>query len=181
TFANGGKFVDAYMIEKITTKDGEVVYEHKPEPVEVFSPQTAYLTIDMLRDVLRYGTATYIPTQLKYRNVDWAGKTGTSQDWKDALFVGFNPNVSIGVWMGYDTPASLHTPGALTYSQRVNRLWAELVNAATDINPELMAPAERFQMPEGIVSRSYCAISGMLPSDLCAEAGLVKTDLFNAK
>ena len=96
------------MIEKITTKDGEVVYEHKPKPFEVFSPQIAYLTIDMLRDVLRYGTATYIPTQLKYRNVELGRKNGNiPRIGKTPYLSDLTQMISIGVWMGYDTPASI--------------------------------------------------------------------------
>ncbi|MDA6082719.1 penicillin-binding transpeptidase domain-containing protein, partial [Escherichia coli] len=65
TFANGGKFIDAYMIEKITDKDGNIIFQNKSEPVDVFSPQTAYLTIDMMRDVINSGTATSIKNRLK--------------------------------------------------------------------------------------------------------------------
>lgn len=182
TFGNNGKFNDAYMIDKITTNDGEVIYEHKSEPKEVFSPQTNYLTVDLMRDVIKYGTAAYVNSQLKYGGVDWAGKTGTSQFWEDAWFVGVNPNVTLGTWIGYDTPHSLQdTSYPLSYSQRNEKLWAELINKATEIRPDLMAPTERFKRPDGIVERSYCAISGMLPSDLCEKAGLIKSDLFNAK
>src|SRR5699024_3776874 len=75
-----------------------------------------------------------------------------------------------------------YCPGcSLSYSQRAQALWAEFVNAATEINPELLAPQEQFKQPEGIVSRSYCAVSGMLPSELCEKAGLVKSDIYNAK
>lgn len=178
TVANGGQFADAYMIEKITTKDGEVVYEHKPEPVEVFSPQTSYLLTDMMRDVVSNGTASSLRSMLKYPTVDWAGKTGTSQETYDVHFVASNPNITFGTWMGYRINDSLEH---LTHSTRNLTFWSELINAASDIRPELVAPAHAFQQPEGIVSRSYCAISGKLPSDLCAKAGLVKTDLFNAK
>ncbi|MFC4556718.1 transglycosylase domain-containing protein [Virgibacillus kekensis] len=182
TFGNNGKFVDAYMIEKITTADGETLYQHESKPVEVFSPQTTYLTIDMMRDVIDSGTAAYVNSQLKYSGVDWAGKTGTSQNWKDTWFVATNPNVTFGTWMGYRIPQSIKCSScSLGYSNRNVKLWAELINAASDINPKLVAPANNFERPGGIVSRSYCAISGMLPSDLCREAGLVKTDIFNAK
>ncbi|SET80497.1 penicillin-binding protein [Oceanobacillus limi] len=181
TFANNGKFVEGYMIEKITTSEGEVIFEHESEPVEVFTPQTSYLTLDILRDVMTQGSASYIRTRLNNNNVDWAGKTGTSQRQRDVHFVGFNPNVTMGTWLGYEDPKSLKCNSCqLSHSQRNQELWAQLVNAATEINPELMAPSERFKQPEGIVSRSYCAISGMLPSDLCSEAGLVTSDIFNA-
>ncbi len=183
TFANGGDFVDAYMIEKITTPDGEIIYEHEPEPVEVFSPQTAYLTIDMMRSVIHEGTATFLNSQLKHGSVDWAGKTGTTNEYRDAWFVATNPNVTFGTWIGYDSNESLdYCPGcSLSYSQRNMKLWAELINAASDINPELVAPNKHFERPEGIVERSYCAISGLLPSKLCEQAGMIRTDLFNAK
>ena len=182
TLSNKGKYIPSYMIEKITDSDGNVIYEHESEPVEVFSPQTAYLTIDMMRDVIRQGTAAYLPDHLQYRGVDWAGKTGTTNKYKDAWFVGTNPNVTMGVWIGYDTPASIECSScSLSYSQRTQNLWAQLMNAATEVNPELMAPKEQHKRPDGIVSRSYCATSGMAPSDLCSQAGLVRSDIYNSK
>ncbi|MFE8704159.1 transglycosylase domain-containing protein [Cytobacillus sp. FJAT-54145] len=181
TFANGGKFIDAYMIEKIVDNDGNVIYQHEVEEVEVFSPQTSYLTIDMLRDVIRSGTATAVNSRLKF-SADWAGKTGTGQDYKDAWFVATNPNVSFGVWIGYDTPRPLERSyKGLSYGVRNIYLWSDLLNAAYDVKPELVDPAESFKMPGGIVRRSFCAVSGLLPSDACSKAGLVETDLFNAK
>lgn len=179
TFANSGQFIDAYLIEKITDKTGNIIYQHEVAPVDVFSPQTAYLTIDMMRDVINSGTATSIKSRLKFGS-DWAGKTGTGSDFIDSWFVASNPNISVGIWTGYDTPKSLKT-GGLNYSLRTNYLWADLVNAAYDVAPELVDPSESFKMPGGIVRRSFCAISGMLPSEACANAGLVDTDLFNAK
>ncbi|ASN07340.1 penicillin-binding protein [Virgibacillus necropolis] len=183
TFANGGEFVDGYMIDKITTNDGKVIYEHKTKPVKVFSPQTAYLTLDVLRDVLDYGTATYLQSQLNTASsVDWAGKSGTSENWHDYWFIGTNPNITMGTWIGYDTPSPLNNcDNCAPYNERNMKLWAKLVNKATEINPELMAPEANFERPDGIVERSYCAISGKLPSDLCSKAGLVYSDLFNAK
>ncbi|WP_270179605.1 transglycosylase domain-containing protein [Alkalihalobacillus sp. CinArs1] len=177
TFANGGKFVDAYMIEKIVDRDGNTIFEQKSEPVDVFSPQTSYLTIDMMRDVISQGTAMDIPGKLKF-STDWAGKTGTGQDYKDAWFVAVNPNVSLGVWTGYDIEMSMNSN---MYSKRNKNLWALFANAAYDANPEIMDPQKRFDMPTGIVRRSFCGISGKLASDLCQQAGLVQTDLFNAK
>ncbi|GAA0291535.1 penicillin-binding protein [Gracilibacillus halotolerans] len=177
TFANQGKFIDGYMIERIETNDGEVIYEHESEPVEVFSPQTSYLMYDMMRDVLTKGTGTNARAQLRNKNVDWAGKTGTSNGPQDALFMAINPNVSIGTWIGYDYNQKLDTG----YNQRNTTYWAQLVNAATEIRPELMAPSEKLPRPDGIVSRSYCAVSGMLPSELCSDAGLIQSDIYNAK
>ncbi len=180
TFANGGKFVDAYLIDKIVDKNGKTVYQHKTKPEQVFSPQTSYLTIDMMRDVLGYGTAASVKGMLKF-SADWAGKTGTTQDWKDAWFVATNPNVTFGTWIGYDTPSDLRDSNYPNYSLRNLQIWSKLINAAYDAKPSIVAPKKYFSMPSGIQRKSYCAISGNLPSQLCADAGLVKTDLFNIK
>ncbi|MYL53182.1 penicillin-binding protein [Pontibacillus yanchengensis] len=179
TFGNMGNFVDAYMIDRIENKDGELLYEHKSEKTKVFSEQTSYLTIDMMRDVLDYGTATYANYQLKYKDVDWAGKTGTSQNFRDTWFVATNPNVTMGMWMGYDTPKSIKCYGCnLSYSNRNINLWSQVVNAASDIRPDLMVPEESFKNPGGIVTANYCATSGLAPSELCSEFGLVKSDIY---
>ncbi len=181
TFANGGKFVDAYMIDKITDKDGNTIYQHEVEPVDVFSPQTAYLTIDMMRDVITRGTATPLQNRLKFSS-DWAGKTGTGHNYYDSWFVATNPNVSFGVWNGYDTQKSLdRNYNGVSYGARNIYLWADLMNAAYDVDPKLVDPEERFEMPGGIVRRSYCGASGLLPSQACSDAGLVQSDYFNAK
>ncbi len=180
TFSRDGQYKDSYMIERIEMPDGEVIYEHESEERDVYSPQTAYLMIDVMRDVLGSGTATAVPGMLNF-STDWAGKTGTTQDTRDAWFVASNPNISMSTWFGYRNNDELPTheagPG---YSRRVQNLWAELVNAAYEIDPDLMAPSNRFEQPSGIVRQEICGISGLLPSDLCREAGLVTSDLFNA-
>ncbi|MGM0838141.1 MAG: transglycosylase domain-containing protein [Bacillota bacterium] len=179
TFANGGNYVEPYIIERIETSDGEMVYEHKVEPVQIYSPQTAYLMIDTMRDVFTRGTANVAPKHLQF-SADWAGKTGTTQDTQDIWMMGSNPNVTFGLWMGYDERRVLKTVKGYTPTQRSQVLWAQLLNAAHEVNPEYIAPTQRFEMPGGIVKRSYCKLSGMLPSDLCRQAGLVGEDLFNA-
>jgi penicillin-binding protein len=180
TFANNGKFIDAYLIDKIVSKSGKIIYQHEVKQVDVFKPQTAYLTLDMMRDVIKMGTAAGINSKLNFK-ADWAGKTGTGNEYTDSWFVASNPNVTFGIWTGYDTPKSLQSKGTLSYSQRTNNLWAELMNAAYKIRPDLVAPKESFTMPEGIVKRSYCAVSGMLPSAACSKAGLIESDYFNVK
>ncbi|MGG1575552.1 transglycosylase domain-containing protein [Fictibacillus sp. NRS-1165] len=177
TFANQGKFVDAYLIEKIEDKKGKVIYKHQTKPVPVYSPQSSYLVLDMMRDVLKPGgTASRIPRSLNFY-ADWAGKTGTSSEYKDSWFVATNPNVTLGVWHGYDKPDTI----PMGQRQVSQTLWAAFANDAYRYAPSLMAPKHRFSMPSGIVRKEICGISGKLPSDLCRSAGLVTTDLFNVK
>lgn len=183
-FANNGKHKDAYMIQRIEDADGNIVFEQNSEDGEqVFSPQTSYIVTDMMRDVFNTerGTGNRANNSLKF-NSDFAGKTGTTQDAKDVWIVGLNPNVTMSVWLGYgsekfqlnDRPYSELQP-----SVRVNQVWARLMNAAYDTNPELIGTKETFKAPEGVVTRSFCGISGLAPGGACSGA-LVRSDLFNA-
>ena len=181
TLANGGKYIAGYMIEKIEDADGNIIFQSKPEPVPVFSEQTAYLTTDMLRDVLSEGTGTRANRELNF-NGDFAAKTGTTNDAHDVWFMGYNPSVTLGVWLGYDEPTNLNIANGTYYqpSTRVNMLWARLMNKSHEVTPELIKADLDFKAPKGIVTRSFCAISGLAPSSACSNAGLVTSDLFNS-
>lgn len=184
TFGNEGNRKESYMIEKIETADGETVFEQDTEEeIEILSPQTNYLMIDVMRDVMEsgLGTAPNLPGYLDFET-DLAGKTGTTQDISDSWFVGLNPNITQGLWLGYATNefSVVEELDGIRYGPRTQMLWAELANAAYDAEPDLMAPEEDFERPSGIVEETICGISGKLPSDLCRDAGLVTTDLFNA-
>ncbi|MCG7335539.1 penicillin-binding protein [Sporosarcina sp. ACRSM] len=185
TFANGGQFIDAYIVERIEDMDGNLIYEHKPEPVDVFSPETSYIITDMMRDVLKPGgTGTLIKQNLNF-NIDLAAKTGTTQGYGDAWIVGYNPNVSLGVWLGYKEQSRSLYYGlqrqTLHPSTRTSMLFGRLMNAANEVSPEIVGASDKFQRPEGVVTRSFCGISGLAPSAACSNAGLVRSDLFNAK
>ncbi|SDB94161.1 penicillin-binding protein [Pelagirhabdus alkalitolerans] len=177
TFGNNGQYTEGYMIEKIESPDGEEIYEHESESEDIFSPQTSYLMIDMLRDVLTSGTGTTARNNLSNPGVDWAGKTGTSNEVADSWFIATNPNVTMGTWMGYEYRQQLETG----YSGRTQAFWAALVNAATEVDPDLMAPSNSFDQPNNIVTDSYSMVSGMQPSELTESLGLVGSDIFNAE
>lgn len=183
TLANGGQHVDPYIIEKIEDSNGNIVYQHKIEPEQVFSPQTAYIVTDMLRDVASDGTAKVMKSKLNF-SVDIAAKSGTTNEFRDAWLLGYNPNVSLGVWLGYKYQnKSLESPGNTQYgtaSSRTNALYAKFMNAINQARPETVGQSARFQQPKGVVYRSFCGISGLAPSAACSSAGLVRSDLFNA-
>ncbi|TSB48077.1 transglycosylase domain-containing protein [Alkalicoccobacillus porphyridii] len=182
TFGNGGKRVESYMIDRIETADGDIVFEHEEKETDVFTVETNYLTLDMMRDVLKSGgTASSVPGNLNF-SADWAGKTGTTQNTRDSWFVATNPNVTLGVWIGYDSNHSItQTVNGLRYGPRNQKIWSNIANAAYGVNAELMAPSNSFSQPEGVVSRKICSLTGTAPSKACEEAGLVTTDLFNKK
>ena len=182
--ANGGKHMETTMIDKIEDADGNVIYEHEAEAKDVFTPQASYVLTDMLRDVFKTdrGTASRANGMLKF-NADFAGKTGTTQDTKDVWLVGYNPNITMGVWLGYDqekfTLDNFRNQN-LQPSVRVNQLWANLMNTTYDVAPDAIGSGDTFKEPEGVVSRSFCGISGFAPNDACKKAGLVRSDLFIA-
>lgn len=179
--ANGGQFIDGYMIEKIVDLDGNIIFQHEVEPVQVYTEETAYILTDMLRGVLTDGTGRTANGLLKFSS-DFAAKTGTTSNYGDVWFMGYNKNITLGVWLGYkDLKLSLGTFNNQYGhpSTRVNRIWASLMNSLYDANPEFIGTKETFAMPKNVVSLPFCGISGLASSESCTDAGLIRTDLFN--
>lgn len=174
---NMGVFRDAYLIERIEDADGNVVYQHLETPVTVVSEESAYLMMDMMRTVLTNGTGSLARRNFKYNDqVPIFGKTGTTSNNHDVWFVGFSPDITVGVWTGYDQPAELSSEG----QTRSRRLWAEIMNTAYELKPEWFVTKE-VPKPSGITTATLSAVSGKLPNDLARETGLVVTDLINKK
>ncbi|MBG9787487.1 penicillin-binding protein 1A [Brevibacillus laterosporus] len=176
TFANDGNFVDAYMIQKIVDSSGNTVYEHNVSPVKVFSPQTAYLMTDMMRTVVNSGTGASVQRNVP-KGVDIAGKTGTTNDSFDLWFVGYTPDVTLGVWTGYDVPTTI--PGSA--QRRPMEIWGKVMTEVFKIDPKVADKSAKFNKPSGIVSATIDSKSGLLPSELSKQTGHVITDLFNQR
>jgi penicillin-binding protein 1A len=86
------------MVMSIADREGNILLENRPEPREALRADTAFIMTNLLRGVVQHGTATSAAA------LDWplAGKTGTMDEYTDAWFIGFDPNITIGVWVGYD-------------------------------------------------------------------------------
>lgn len=180
TIGNNGVYNEAYLIQKITDSNGKVIYEHQLNPSTAFSEQTAYLMTDMMRTVITSGTATDLMKKFKhYGKVPIVGKTGSTQDDADAWFMGYTPDITLGVWAGYELPIhklSKQTGG----TNRAKNIWALTMNMAIDKRPELF-PTKNFNRPDNIVQMTVSSLSGKLPSQATIEAGKQVTDLFNKK
>ncbi|WP_027090987.1 penicillin-binding protein 1A [Cohnella thermotolerans] len=176
--ANKGVFNDAYLIEEIRDAEGNIVYKHEAQPKRVVSEQSAYIMTDMLRTVVTDGTATSIKSLFKnYGKIPIVGKTGTTQNYSDVWFEGFTPDITLGVWAGYEKSIyTLSTDG----HNRAKQIWAKIMNAVTDAKPDLF-PTKSFTKPDGIVSMTVSSVSGKLPTDLTRQAGKLVTDIFNKK
>ena len=97
-FPNDGIRIDPYMIRRVTSYDGALLEEAHPEVHDVLSPEVASTMTAMLEEVIQFGTGV----QAKALGRPAAGKTGTTQDYTDAWFVGFTPQITAGVWVGFD-------------------------------------------------------------------------------
>jgi len=97
-FPNQGVRMTPYSILKVTDREGNLLEENRPEPQDAIRADTAFVMISLLRGVVEHGTA------VKAASIDWpiAGKTGTTDDFSDAWFIGFDPDLTLGVWVGYD-------------------------------------------------------------------------------
>ena len=97
-FPNDGIRIDPHMIRRVTSYDGALLEEAHPEVHDVVSPDVARTMTAMLEEVIQFGTGV----QAKALNRPAAGKTGTTQDYTDAWFIGFTPQLTTGVWVGFD-------------------------------------------------------------------------------
>jgi penicillin-binding protein 1A len=97
-FVNHGVRMTPYSVVSVTDREGNLLEEHRPDPHEAIRADTAFVMTNLLRGVVQRGTAQAAAA------LDWplGGKTGTMDDYTDAWFVGFDPNITVGVWIGYD-------------------------------------------------------------------------------
>ncbi len=135
-FANGGFRVKPYFIDQILDSNGKPLGRTQPilagEGAEqVIDPRNAFVMTSMMKDVIRMGTAT---RALSLGRQDLAGKTGTTNDQKDAWFVGFTPDLLAAVWVGFDKPASLGPQE--TGAQAALPIWMDYMRTALKDVPE---------------------------------------------
>jgi penicillin-binding protein 1A len=97
-FPNDGIRIEPHLIRRVSTYDGAVLEEARPHVYDVIKPEVARTMTAMLEEVVQFGTAQ----RAKELNRQVAGKTGTTNDFTDAWFIGFTPSVTAGVWIGYD-------------------------------------------------------------------------------
>ena len=121
TFANGGNFVDSYLIESIKDHNGQPIYTHTPVSVPVMNPRAAWLMTDMLKTVVTDGTGRSQISEQAGPKRELAGKTGTTNRNVDLWFIGYTPKISLGLWAGYEIepPHVQRQPGQTALGQGV--------------------------------------------------------------
>jgi penicillin-binding protein 1A len=110
TFADGGINVKQHIVVRVLDDKDRVLYQYKGEAHTVFTPQVARQVTGMLQNVLDFGTGAPVRQQYKFM-APAAGKTGTTNDYKDAWFEGFTTHLVAGVWIGYDKPREIMPGG----------------------------------------------------------------------
>ena len=140
-FANGGMVVQPTLIRRIEDEDGEVLFSTEAVSERAIKPTTAWVMADMLRGVIDAGTAS-TARQLGFR-LPAGGKTGTTNEYRDAWFIGFTPSVVAGVWIGYDQPRTIRRDGYA--SELAVPMWTRFMKAATKGHEP-----QWFQRPRGV-------------------------------
>jgi penicillin-binding protein 1A len=150
-FAMGGKKPEPISIHRIVDADGKVLEEYTPRAVQVISEQTAYLLTSLLQSVVREGTGRVV----RSLGVPCAGKTGTTNEFKDAWFIGYTPDKIAGIWIGRDQPKNL---GSRETGGRVAApVWLRYMQKTA-----ARASAKDFPMPSGIVFSRIDPKTGLL-------------------
>ncbi|GAA5107111.1 penicillin-binding protein 1A [Bartonella jaculi] len=170
--ANGGRSINPSLIDRIQDRYGKTIYRHddricenchaqawnnQSEPTliderdQVLDPMTAYQITSMMEGVVQRGTAA----RLRFLNRHMAAKTGTTNDSKDVWFMGFTPDLVVGVFVGYDQPAPLGYNG--TGSSLAAPIFGEFMAEALKGKPDVP-----FKMPEGMVLMPINRKTGML-------------------
>jgi penicillin-binding protein 1A len=157
-FANQGLIEPTSLIRRVEDASGQVLYLSSGHEARALSEATAFIMSSMLSDVVNGGTAW------QARRVGFtlpaAGKTGTTNEYRDAWFVGFTPHLVAGVWIGYDMPRTIIADGYA--GELAVPLWGRFMAAATRNDRP-----DRFAMPATVVPVTICRLSGELATDGC--------------
>jgi len=163
-FANHGLVPKPILIRRVEDSSGRVLYANEPAATRAISDTTAYLMSTMLADVINAGTGAGARS-LGF-TLPAAGKTGTTNDYNDAWFVGFTPSLVAGVWVGFDQPRTI-LPGGFAAEVAVP-LWARFMKTATKADKP-----QWLQMPADITVVNVCRLSGKLATNGCEHLDVV--------
>ncbi len=151
TFAMEGSKPTPLSLHRVVDAEGQILEEHLPEAEEVISPQTAFLVTSLLQSVVKEGTGR----AARALGVPAAGKTGTTNEFKDAWFIGYTPDRIAGVWIGHDQPKNL---GKRESGGRVAApVWVHYMK-----NTLPAGSRKSFYMPSGIVFSRIDTKTGLL-------------------
>ena len=160
--ANNGVYSKPYAITRIEDRYGNILKEYYPDQKEVLSAETAYLMTSLMQTVMDRGTGG--SSRWKYNfNRPAAGKTGTTQGWSDAWFVGYTPQIAAGCWFGVDDFSVPLGPGQ-DGTKAALPAWARFMRDAHDT---LDFKNINFSIPDGIIQKKICSLTKKKPQSGC--------------
>ncbi|MBR1745377.1 MAG: penicillin-binding protein, partial [Fibrobacter sp.] len=159
-FPNLGTRIEPYMIESIEDKNGEIIEKNSKVESVVMKPSSAYLMVDILKDVNIRGTGYKISAS--GFNHPSGGKTGTTNDYTDAWYIGFTKHYTMGVWVGFDQAVSMGV--GKTGGNYALPAWLAVMSK---IHKGL--PQKSFPVPPGVIGKGVCNITGKLAGEFCSE------------
>ena len=171
TFANKGVYCKPFGITRIEDRYGNVLKEYYPKREEVLSTETSYMMTSLLQTVLDRGTGGSVRWKYHFYHPA-AGKTGTTQGWTDAWFVGYSPYIAAGAWFGVDDPQVSLGQGS-DGSKAALPAWARFMKASHDT---LTYGHLEFEQPEKVLDIKICQITKALPRNPCP----LETEIFIA-
>ena len=171
TFANKGVYCKPFGITRIEDRYGNVLKEYYPKREEVLSTETSYMMTNLLQTVLDRGTGGSVRWKYHFYHPA-AGKTGTTQGWTDAWFVGYSPYIAAGAWFGIDDPQVSLGQGS-DGSKAALPAWARFMKASHDT---LTYGHLEFEQPEKVLDIKICQITKALPRNPCP----LETEIFIA-
>ena len=166
-FAAEGTVRQPALIRRVEDSEGKILYEAPGQARQAISKSTAFLMASMLSDVVNHGTG-YRARQVGF-TLPAAGKTGTTNDYHDAWFVGFTPRVVTGVWIGFDQPRTIISNGY--GGELAVPIWANFMKKATKGHK-----SEWLERPDDVVGVNVCRLSGKLPSGGCGHVQVASSD-----
>lgn len=156
TFANSGVYSRPYSIVKVLSNSGAVLQDNRPWQRRVIGADNAYVITDMLTGVMESGGTGAHLKGIVNRPV--AGKTGTTDNYKDAWFAGYTPYLSCAVWVGYDHNRQVNLPGGTI----AGPIWANFIKEAAQRQP----PTD-FPRPANVRRLTVCLDSGLVAAESC--------------
>jgi len=166
-FANRGTLHTPVFIRRVEDANGKVLYTDPGKASRAISESSAFLMSSMLADVINAGTA-YKARQSGF-TLPAAGKTGTTDDYKDAWFIGYTPHLVTGVWVGFDQPQTI-VPNGYAADLAVP-IWGSFMKTATAGNPP-----DWLERPDNVIGVTVCRVSGKLPNAGCGSVTNVNDD-----
>jgi penicillin-binding protein 1A len=162
-YPNHGVYVEPNSILRIEDKDGNVIEENMPLRREVLSEETSFIMTTMLQGVVDEGTGTRVRS---YFHLPAAGKTGTTNDFADAWFVGYTPKLSAGVWVGFDNKSVHFTNWDGQGGRAAAPIWGRFMKYVYE-DPSIAMPLEYFEKPATVFEDTICADTKKLATEYC--------------